>query len=224
MHRGYTKAWRKEIDSMIWKMPPIYHRVFFYLRMKVNWDFKLFPSRHRLGIWVSPGMILTSYSQIAEGISFMDNNMEVVPDRKSIMRVLHWMQDHEMLSLACHTEGTTIYLNNWDTYNSEDIGLATSKKQALDTTKEVKRIIRTKEKKIQTPLPPDFSISDRVRLWADKKGLNHLEEHLESFIAKCNAKGYQYVDWDSAFMEAIRGNWAKITPQQERLSDAYKSL
>jgi hypothetical protein len=43
-----------------------------------------------------------------------------------------------------------------------------------------------------------------------RKKHGHLEEHLESFTAKCRANGYCYADWDAAFMEAIRSNWARI--------------
>jgi len=67
-----------------------------------------------------------------------------------------------------------------------------------------------KKNKRKTPLPDDFGISDRVKKWANEKGLNHLSDHFESFKRKCSAKGYEYVDWDAAFMEAIRENWAKI--------------
>lgn len=59
-------------------------------------------------------------------------------------------------------------------------------------------------------LPNDFSISDRVKAWAAEKGHDRLDQHLESFRAKATAKGYTYADWDAAFMEAIRENWAKL--------------
>lgn len=62
------------------------------------------------------------------------------------------------------------------------------------------------------PLPEDFGISDRVRTWAAEKGHDRLDQHLESFRAKAQAKGYAYADWDAAFMEAIRENWAKLGP------------
>jgi hypothetical protein len=65
----------------------------------------------------------------------------------------------------------------------------------------------------KTSLPPDFGISDAVKVWAKAKGHNRLNEHLESFKAKCSAKGYEYVDWDSAFMEAIRKDWAELNRQ-----------
>lgn len=62
----------------------------------------------------------------------------------------------------------------------------------------------------RTPVPESFGISDRVRAWAAEKGHDRLEVHLEAFKAKCRAHGYTYVDHDAAFMEAIRGDWAKV--------------
>ena len=77
----------------------------------------------------------------------------------------------------------------------------------LNYTKEKKSKERRKEK---TPPPSDFSISDDVRKWAEKKGLDRLEEHLEIFIQKCKSNGYKYLDHDAAFMSCIREDWGKI--------------
>ena len=77
--------------------------------------------------------------------------------------------------------------------------------------KEGKGIARTRTPK--NPLPADFKISPVVELWAKNKGHTRLDDHLESFKAKCKANGYQYADWDAAFMEAIRSDWAKLNPQ-----------
>lgn len=66
--------------------------------------------------------------------------------------------------------------------------------------------------KRKTAMPKDFGISDRVRKWATEKGYDRLDEHLASFTAKCKAKGYRYIDWDAAFEEAIRADWAKLRP------------
>jgi uncharacterized protein YdaU (DUF1376 family) len=65
-------------------------------------------------------------------------------------------------------------------------------------------------KKSATALPPDFGISDRVKDWAAEKGHRYLAEHLEAFVSKVKAKGYTYVDWDEAFMNAVREDWAKV--------------
>lgn len=65
-------------------------------------------------------------------------------------------------------------------------------------------------KQSKVAMPADFGISDRVKTWAAEKGWLRLEEHLDCFKRKCAANGYRYVDWDAAFMEAIRGDWAKL--------------
>lgn len=67
-----------------------------------------------------------------------------------------------------------------------------------------------KPKSRKHPIPADFGISDRVKAWAESKGHARLDERLEHFIGKAKANGYQYADWDEAFMTAIRDNWAKL--------------
>lgn len=71
-------------------------------------------------------------------------------------------------------------------------------------------IPRKRGKQPKVPMPADFGISERVKAWAAEKGHTRLELHLESFKSKCAAHGYTYADWDSAFMEAIRQDWAKL--------------
>jgi uncharacterized protein YdaU (DUF1376 family) len=73
------------------------------------------------------------------------------------------------------------------------------------------------------PIPEDFVISERVRDWATKKGFKKLEEHFEYFVDKCNQKGYLNADWDLAFMNAIRDDWAKINiSKTQTVYDPFK--
>lgn len=74
---------------------------------------------------------------------------------------------------------------------------------------------RTKSNK-ETLLPDDFSISERVLLWAEKNNHSNLDLHLNAFVLKAKAKGYKYVDWDSAFMNAISSNWANVQMPKKR--------
>lgn len=84
---------------------------------------------------------------------------------------------------------------------------------------EVKRS-RSEEKRINTntPLakaraslfPENFNISNRVRQWALIKGHARLEERLEHFSGYARASGKKYADWDQAFMNSIRDDWAKL--------------
>lgn len=74
----------------------------------------------------------------------------------------------------------------------------------------------------KTAMPNNFAISDRVRAWAKEKGYSQLEAHFESFVGKVKAKGYAYIDWDEAFMGAIRDNWAKLAPTVQQVAAARK--
>ena len=59
-------------------------------------------------------------------------------------------------------------------------------------------------------LPPDFGISESVRSWALENGFSQLEKRLEHFIGYVTANGKSYADWDAAFRNAIRDDWAKL--------------
>lgn len=74
----------------------------------------------------------------------------------------------------------------------------------------------------KTPLPPGFAISDRVRQWAADKGHDRLDERLEHFVGYAKRSGKTYVDWDEAFMGAIRENWAKLEPKQPAKSASFR--
>jgi hypothetical protein len=65
-------------------------------------------------------------------------------------------------------------------------------------------------KRAKRPLPEDFGLSAQVIDWAQREGFGHLQEHLDHFRLKAAAHDYRYVDWDSAFMGAIRDDWAKL--------------
>lgn len=64
----------------------------------------------------------------------------------------------------------------------------------------------------KTSIPENFTFSDRVLSWAEKEGYRDLKRHLDNFILKSQANGYTYSNWDSAFMTAIRDNWANVNP------------
>jgi uncharacterized protein YdaU (DUF1376 family) len=76
---------------------------------------------------------------------------------------------------------------------------------SLPTTKK-----HTGRKRPSVCLPAGFAVSDRVKAWAAQKGYTRIEAHHEHFVGVAKAKGYVYVDWDEALMNAIRDDWAKL--------------
>lgn len=98
-----------------------------------------------------------------------------------------------------------------------------AEREAEADTPSQKRVKKTAKRSI----PDDFSVSDRVKAWASEKGYGKLADHLDAFVRKSKAKGYTYLDWDAAFMEAIREDWAKIRGNGYKgapASDGYKPL
>lgn len=79
------------------------------------------------------------------------------------------------------------------------------------TTMDIQPASRLKSVKAKkSTLPKNFCVSERVRVWAEKSGFGRLEEHLDAFRLTAQARGYAYVDWDAAFMKAIRDDWARL--------------
>ena len=69
---------------------------------------------------------------------------------------------------------------------------------------------KTSRKKAQTSIDECFVITEAVQKWADSNGHSSLDERLSHFVMTCQAKGYQYADWDAAFRKAITDDWAKL--------------
>lgn len=144
--------------------------------------------------------------------------------------LLHWPGfSAAMMSVGwmAYDQENGLQLPNFHSHNGKS---AKRRAQDADRKQDVRKVSafeadekRTREEKrredIDTPrkrgnrksaMPEDFAISERVQTWAQKNGFDHLELHLEHFKSAAKAKGYTYVDWDSAFENAIRQDWAKV--------------
>lgn len=73
----------------------------------------------------------------------------------------------------------------------------------------------TEKRQRETIIPDNFSISEKVILWAEKNGYTNINKHFDNFVLSCQAKNYKYTNWDAAFMRAIRDNWAKVPAERK---------
>lgn len=137
----------------------------------------------------------------------------------------------ENIVLACRKCNRSKADANWFEHLFEVHGAALPEKfaKAREKTRELALERKGKEGKGKegkgkgnarvTPLPENFVLSDRVLRWASQQGLaGVIGLHFEAFVSTCKAKGYTYVDWDEAFMNAVRKNWAKIQVPVQRLA------
>ena len=93
-----------------------------------------------------------------------------------------------------------------DTNVSAENILAPYQSQSQSHTQKPNTKTRAKKRSI----PDDFNVSDQVKTWAQEHGHSRLDERLTHFVGYAKANGKLYLDWDQAFQNAIRDNWAKL--------------
>lgn len=91
-----------------------------------------------------------------------------------------------------------------DQYRKRDTNLS------LTCQEPINKKSAPKPKPKKRTLPDDFVLTDRHRAWAEKNDIRNLEGHYEYFCDAAGAKGYEYADWDRAFQNAMRSDWAKL--------------
>jgi len=121
--KGYIKDYRKELQSDIWLMPPLYHRVWQYLKYQVNHQKGRVPMTDGTFKTVLPGQHLTSIRNIANGVSWYERGVEKTPNPRTISKILDWLEKQSMISIERgkgNRQYTLITLLNWDLYQSSE--------------------------------------------------------------------------------------------------------
>lgn len=139
---GYIKDHRKELDSEIWLMPPIYHRVWQYLKYKVNYEEVTVPSRDGSSIRIRPGQHLTSIRQIAKGVGYYEAKAWKEPNPKTVDSVLGWMETKGMIVIdrGCGGRGyTLITIQNWSFYQHDATVMGNSQNSVIGNSQEVEK-------------------------------------------------------------------------------------
>ncbi len=136
--KGYVKDFRKELNSDIWLMPPLYHRVWQYLKYSVNHEPNQLPMRDGSTCMILPGQHLTSLRNIAKGIGWYEGLKWKEPNPKTIKVILDWMIKQGMIQVNSgqgNRQYTLITLVNWEFYQSKEHkgnAKVTQKKQFVD--------------------------------------------------------------------------------------------
>jgi len=72
------------------------------------------------------------------------------------------------------------------------------------------RVNGSKQKKTQIPEGFGSEFSPAMRGWLEKRGETQVKAHLIHFVGYAKANGKAYADWEQAFQNAIREDWAGI--------------
>lgn len=199
MNRGYVLVWRKIQDSGLMQMPNTL-AVFLHL---------LFSATHQsIKVGTTTGVIELQRGQYISGLHRLSKDLKqsVQQIRTSLSR----LEQLGIISIKSTSKYSVYTIENYDIYQDPN-KLATNKQQTDNkqtTTKQEHNTQKTHNKK--TYIPDNFTISERVISWANREGYINLQKHLDNFVLSAQSKGYTYIDWDSAFMKAIRDNWAGV--------------
>lgn len=117
--QGYILDHRQELESDVWKMPPLYHRLWQWLKYTVNHADNEIPMRDGTRMLIKRGQHLTSVRDIAEAISWYEGRKKKVPNPKTIAAILKFFISNEMISIERgkgNREYTLITLINYDKF------------------------------------------------------------------------------------------------------------
>lgn len=145
---GFIKDWRQELESDIWLMPPMYHRVWQWLKYSANHSQGKIPNSDGTFTVINPGQCATSYRLIAQGVGYYEGRTWREPNVKTVKVILCWLVKQGMIHINSNTKGSIITIKNWELYQSKDvegnsdrITEETPKKRTLDTKKNDKEYI-----------------------------------------------------------------------------------
>jgi len=166
-----VKDYRKELDSNIWLMPPLYHRVWQWIKYSVNHRPRKVPFRDGTSKIVGPGERITSYRQIAKGVGYYERGIWREPNAKTIKDILDWMETEQMIAVESNSKYTLIKVLNWGIYQDDDGGKSNSqetvRKQSLDTNKNDKNEKNDKKNRDHLSKHDVFDYRDVLDLYHD---------------------------------------------------------
>jgi DNA-binding transcriptional regulator YhcF (GntR family) len=122
--QGYIKDYRKELDSAIWMMPPLYHRIWQYLKYMVNHQENKIPMKDGTFLTIKPGQHLTSVREIAKNVGWYEGVKWKEPNPKTVSTILDWLEKQSMIKIdrgKGNKQYTLITLINWDLYQLNDV-------------------------------------------------------------------------------------------------------
>lgn len=118
---GWIADYRQELESDIWIMPPLYHRVWQWIKYSANHASAKIPNRDGTFTELKAGQHATSLRHIAKGVGYYEGRKWKEPNPKTIKVILDWLENQKMISVCGNTLGTIITVVNWDVYQLEKI-------------------------------------------------------------------------------------------------------
>lgn len=219
---GFIKDYRKELDSNIWQMPPLYHRVWQWIKYNVNYLPGKVPFSDGVIVSVAPGERITSLRQIANGVGYYERGIWREPNVKTISNILKWLENEQMIVIIGNSRYTHLKVLNWGIYQGSGTGESNSQetvsKQSLDTNK--------KEKKEKKDKKDEYS--EFVRLTKDeyeklikRLGPTTTSNYIERLNNYIGSSGKKYKSHYHTILQWVRRDEVEESQGPKRKVDFY---
>ena len=220
---GYIFDHRKELESDVWLLPPMYHRVWQWIKYKVNHSEAKIPNRDGTYTVIKAGQHATSLRHIAKGVGYYEGLKWREPNPKTIKVILDWLVAQGMISVEGNTLGTVITVANWELYQKETVkgnNERITEKHLLDTNKNVKEEFKNKKQILE---PFAFTDYERIYNYYNSLGLivhRTLTEDMKKAIdtakkqLKCDDNRLiELLDRHKADVQATKNKDFKVKPR-----------
>lgn len=161
---GYIKDYRKELESDIWLMPPLYGRVWQWIKYSVNHKDKAIPQPDGTDFMVKSGQRLTSLRQMAHAVAWQEGVRTITPSAETIARIVKWLESKNMITVfrGCRDRSyTLITVVNWAFYQGGDDDGVTLTGTATEHTQEHPQVLNNNEEECKrNSSSPKFSEED----------------------------------------------------------------
>lgn len=216
---GWIKDWRKELESNIWLMPPLYHRVWQWIKYNVNHEPNKVPFKDGKVVEVGKGEKITSYRQIANGVGYYERGIWREPNVKTIRDILEWLRNEQMIDIESNSQYTRIKVLNWGIYQAPDQDVSNSQetvsKQSLDTNKNDKN-----DKKIKYGEYVLLTEAEYGQL-VERLGESTTNDYIERLNNYIGSRGKKYKSHYHTILNWVRRDADKVPPQPNRRRQLY---
>lgn len=207
--KGFIKDHRQELKSDIWLMPPMYHRVWQYLKYMVNHEPAKVPMKDGSFFPVGKGQHLTSVRSIAQAVGYYEGLKWKEPNPKTISTILAWLEKQQMISIdrgKGNRQYTLITLSNWDVYqskenegNRKETVDGEGRKQSADINKNDKNnkevyivFEHWNEKKITRHKELTQARKSKINARLQTHGLKEIKQAIDNYSVVLNSELYYY--------------------------------
>ena len=123
--QGWIKDYRKEINSDIWLMPPLYHRIWQYLKYQANHKDNRIPMQDGSFLNIKAGQHLTSVRNIAKGVGWYEGLQWKEPNPRTVTKIIEWLEKQQMIKIdrgRGNRQYTLVTVSNWALYQNGSEG------------------------------------------------------------------------------------------------------